>query len=524
MSSRLLPVPVSRTPTDGKLLTLPRGTQTVLRLRTPDHLPMDHNADQARHQAQQQRHRRHATVYDVRKASMDSENLRQYSRRRFEFAIKNLSNTDTDVNIFRINDVPRPNTTPHIPTQTNSSSLRTGPTQYGSLLYNRKPMMLSSIRVRPQSEAGKYSHTRGRTNPGIERALHQSNNDFFVRTTPVSRGQTPRPQCKISRQPGSDFFLIPNGGITEPRVRDFLPDYGNDMLHHEHTLDGTTCTRVSSRPEMCFMTTGSARRNGYMTDNASDTSSGSRHRQHRSASLTSARPASPCCWATSNTAHTADVARQVDSIHRVNITRHGTPLTCKWRTGSDCSSSGSLSLDDSSMSERPKCWVDDVTISSDASHHSQEDNEPFPSTDNKPNTQKLPANPTEANKASTQKALTSPPEGSKLNPQKSSPNHIEGMKNTQKTTFNLDDGSKLLRTGSGFMTVNEKVGSDTLNKGPGEGEGDAEDADEDIKDIPENAFPAFLCPSSEKKSRQTALKYWLANTCFSCADRRVPLV
>ncbi|XP_046585342.1 uncharacterized protein LOC124292316 [Haliotis rubra] len=499
----------------GKQVVNQECLDSLQRLRTPDHLPMDHNAAQARHQAQQQRHRRHTTVHDVRRASIDSENLRQYSKRRFEFAIKNLSNSDAAVNIFRINDVPRPNTTPHLPTQTCSSSLRTGPTQYGSVLYNRKPLMLSSIRVRPQSEDGKYSHTRGRTNPGIERALHQSNSDYIVKGTPDTRGQTSWPHSKTSRQPSSDLFLIPNGG-----VREFLPDYGDNRLQ-ENTLDGSTC--ISSRPEMCFMTSLAARRDGYMADNISETSSGSRHRQQRSTSMTSPLP-SQCRWATPNV---GNVGRQGDSMHRVNIGRLGRPLTGKWRTGSDCSSSGSLSSDDTSMSERPKCWVDDVTISSDASQHSQEDVEPVASTDNKSNTQRLPATPTEATKTGPQKGLSSQIEGSKINRQKSSPNLIEGPKNTQKVTSNLVDGAKLKRYGSGFINVNEQVGSETVNQGPGELDGDVEDAEKDIsdfKDVPENVFPTFVCPSSEKKSRQTALKYWLANTCFSCADRRVPLV
>ncbi|XP_067678674.1 uncharacterized protein [Haliotis asinina] len=510
MASRLRTVPpTTRTCSTDKLLTRPKGKQTVLRLRTPDHLPMDHSAAQARHQAQQQRHRRHTIVHDVRKASLDSENLRQYSKRRFEFAIKNLSNSDPAVNIFRINDVPRPNTTPHLPTQTCSNSLRTGPTQYGSVLYNKKPMMLSSIRVRPKSEPGKYSHTRGRTNPGIERALHQSNSDYMVRCTSDTRGQTPWPHSKTSRHPSSDHFLIPNDG-----VREFPPDYVNDRFQ-ENTVDGSTCTRISSRPEVCFMTSLSARREGYMADNISDTSSGSRHHQQQSTSLTSPLP-SQCRWATPN------VARPGESIHRVNIGRLGRPLTGKWRTGSDCSSSGSLSSDDTSMSERPKCWVDDVTISSDASQHSQEVMEAVTATDK--NTQKMPANPKEATKMGPQKGLSSQIEGSKLNRQKSSANLIEGPKNTQKETSNFVDGAKLKRSGSGLVNVNEQVGSETV---PGELDGDVEDAEKgigDFKDVPENVFPTFLCPSSEKKSRQTALKYWLANTCFSCADRRVPLV
>ena len=37
-------------------------------------------------------------------------------------------------------------------------------------------------------------------------------------------------------------------------------------------------------------------------------------------------------------------------------------------------------------------------------------------------------------------------------------------------------------------------------------------------------FPPFLCPSSEKKSREAAIKDWLAHTCFQTAHRGVPML
>ena len=37
-------------------------------------------------------------------------------------------------------------------------------------------------------------------------------------------------------------------------------------------------------------------------------------------------------------------------------------------------------------------------------------------------------------------------------------------------------------------------------------------------------FPPYLCPSSEKKSREAAIKDWLAHTCFQTAHRGVPML
>ncbi|XP_076462394.1 uncharacterized protein LOC143294795 isoform X2 [Babylonia areolata] len=49
--------------------------------------------------------------------------------------------------------------------------------------------------------------------------------------------------------------------------------------------------------------------------------------------------------------------------------------------------------------------------------------------------------------------------------------------------------------------------------------GDKEEEEEE-----EAALPRFLCPSSESKSRQAALKEWLVKTSFSAACRTVPLM
>ena len=41
---------------------------------------------------------------------------------------------------------------------------------------------------------------------------------------------------------------------------------------------------------------------------------------------------------------------------------------------------------------------------------------------------------------------------------------------------------------------------------------------------PELVLPRFMCPSSETKSRQAALKHWLAHSSFQEAVRTVPMV
>ena len=51
---------------------------------------------------------------------------------------------------------------------------------------------------------------------------------------------------------------------------------------------------------------------------------------------------------------------------------------------------------------------------------------------------------------------------------------------------------------------------------------EAEEILEPIEDEPQ--FPEFICPSSEDKSREYAVRLWLANSDFSRAVKTVPLL
>lgn len=51
---------------------------------------------------------------------------------------------------------------------------------------------------------------------------------------------------------------------------------------------------------------------------------------------------------------------------------------------------------------------------------------------------------------------------------------------------------------------------------------DKDKEDEQAKE--EIILPPFLCPSSEKKSREAALKDWLSKTCFRSGHKPVPVV
>lgn len=51
-----------------------------------------------------------------------------------------------------------------------------------------------------------------------------------------------------------------------------------------------------------------------------------------------------------------------------------------------------------------------------------------------------------------------------------------------------------------------------------------EETELEEEEEPEPVLPRFLCPSSEKKSKQVAIKEWLAKTSFATACRTVPIM
>ncbi|KAL8572269.1 hypothetical protein ACOMHN_022505 [Nucella lapillus] len=74
--------------------------------------------------------------------------------------------------------------------------------------------------------------------------------------------------------------------------------------------------------------------------------------------------------------------------------------------------------------------------------------------------------------------------------------------------------------------VKNKQASATKGGGRGKGGRRRKAAMEAVGDDEEGevVLPRFLCPSSESKSRQAAIKEWLAKTSFSSACRTVPLM
>ena len=125
----------------------------------------------------------------------------------------------------------------------------------------------------------------------------------------------------------------------------------------------------------------------------------------------------------------------------------------------------------------PHCWVDDATVTSDIS-----DQDPTDIADVNQ------INPTEVQKT---------PEVGKTPLIKRS-SQLE-LQKVEKTEVVESDHKQ---------SVENSIAPDVIN----------------LSEISEENLPSFLCPSSERKSREAAIKDWLSHTCFRSGHKGVPIV
>ncbi|XP_033736616.1 uncharacterized protein LOC117324895 isoform X2 [Pecten maximus] len=205
---------------------------STLQGREPRRYPMEYSREDSTRAGKQHQTLRKQLEQRVYNARVDSGSLRHYSLGLFDSVVQNLNKNDSNIKpkqlptkqpyTYNVSEkekerkVIRPQTAAH-----------NGPSQDGSLLYNKRGKVLNSIRLRPQSEpVGRYNHEKGKiVPPEIQKTLCQSNNEFRVLTSPMSI-HPPSPRSRSSSI--SDFKLVPlngTGSISEmSSVHDFNTD------------------------------------------------------------------------------------------------------------------------------------------------------------------------------------------------------------------------------------------------------------------------------------------------------------
>ena len=134
----------------------------------------------------------------------------------------------------------------------------------------------------------------------------------------------------------------------------------------------------------------------------------------------------------------------------------------------------------------PRCWVDDATVSSEGSHTKEES----------PESNNLLSIP--GKKKSRSKA------GSKS---KSGSVRSFKSRNSSRSKHSVRGKKKDVQR----VTIKDEVSL-------------VSDKPTEEKKTDEYEFPDFICPSSEEKSREAAVKNWLANVNFPVSARHVPLM
>ena len=218
--------------------------------RTLDKFPMKYSfADTSNHQ-HNQRIERARTQVAIQRALNSSNNLSNYTKRLFDDALlkvqsTSLSSSQTSSGSSSAQSSKSMGTSSSSLPSINGREPRkkrayismpqhSGPTPYGSVLYNKKPHLMNSIRMRSNSEPPMFEHIKTVPSPNIKMKLQRSNSLYKVITPSVtpsgSMGSIAAYSCPTPLG-YTDFVLLPNYHEAEPIVE--APE---DIVEPEHEL------------------------------------------------------------------------------------------------------------------------------------------------------------------------------------------------------------------------------------------------------------------------------------------------
>ncbi|PVD23237.1 hypothetical protein C0Q70_16500 [Pomacea canaliculata] len=498
----------------------------------------------------------------------ESESLRDYGRCRFQTAVESspvqdrrgpgpLSDDTRRRRPVTVSGYPSCPVTSRPPTN--------GPTRDGSVLYRTTPLVLSSIRTRPRSESvSRFNHLRGTTeiHPSIQQALMQSNCEYRLVTSSTSVDRDAGGQQPRARQ-GTGFIkfvpMVTREDVTPTQEeREETPppaplpplldepekvkktreegmsemgsyiDNKDDMGTQEATSEGRISDNVSVDENLEDKTKSSADRTvpGKVTRSGKVQEKVSTMQLRGSAKKKSPKQTVPAVVQRRVNGHNVSrvsfvslgcslvecVIRSPEQVRPPKVTSANQkkraspklpPPEVKSQpippsSPSSSKSAGSLSISTTSIIHHPRCWVDEVSISSDE----PEVEMPLLDISETVAPGGLQSFPTNTSRVGS-KAL------SLLPPAKQKSSIFQKVEDSQRPTVpNVD-------------TRVEEQESEKPPPPPQVMEG--EEKEEEEKEVV-LTFPQFLCPSSERRSRQVATKEWLAKSPFSAAIKTVPLM
>lgn len=488
--------------------------------RNLDNYPMPNTREDAQKSAQSHRtHRRH-TVQATGQNTAYSGALKSYSKQMFEFAVKcaneNHENNSQGKRVrsksehldrglnSSVHDGRQPlrrqgssySTTSNATVQCCASGSnpdracvsRTGPTPEGSILYNNKQRVLNSIRLRPSSES-QVARNFNNHRLSLRETSSDINRHFKVLQTNCKTSQ----ESRRSSVAGSDYVFIPVGEESDYHV---IPE----RVRHMSAVNSVFELNESDVSEDCFEEgTDGSLLNGYRNGDMGPLASTPPSHPHPPIQ----RPLLPPSTTSNIRLVSLDESSSSESDEEPEVPPTETKKADLPPSKTPQKGRGKIVIPEPEPEEKPappklvlkgpKCWVDDATITSEPSDTEGADEADGAEHDPLDNGDK-----------------------------KLKPDHICAPKDNKQQNGDITNDSKAVGEVNG--KENENLLLNELHTNMGCTEDVIVKATEPEVKEPEVHLPPFLCPSSERKSREAALKDWLSNTCFQSGNRHVPLV
>ncbi|XP_041358958.1 uncharacterized protein LOC121375529 [Gigantopelta aegis] len=445
-----------------------------MRRLTPDDLPMDHSRYDLYIMSKYRREQRLQTKQELRQIALESQSLREYSQRRFDYAVHTFAQGS------------RPGTClgqRHLLSCSHRPSTSTGPTRNGSVLYNKTPLLLNTLRLRPQSYTSSSFEHAPSVYPDIQRTLCESNCTYQVSHPPPETRAATAPAAPVE-----DFILVPlsNRNRLGDEFSAAAPAWtdGGSGVGSRH---GSSSERSLSKSRIDATFTQSSLKpaavspqvTGLSCSRASDGGEDDQAKKPEHEIEHHGSTAGALAVSKQSQRDEASIRLTVAEPPRRRRTAPGSAVPGSRH--SSLSSGGSLNA---AVTSTPVCWVDNATVSSDMSpeHMSEED-------------------------------------GEHADGDGAQPLDVDGNPVQTPQAAAVEDAN-VKTTAGGVVEETPAEVSPELQVVASLAAAD----DDDVEEEPTIELPTFLCPFSERKSRQEAIKLWLAKTSYTLAEKTVPLL
>ncbi|XP_052257817.1 uncharacterized protein LOC127862654 isoform X2 [Dreissena polymorpha] len=505
--------------------------------RTLDNFPMPHGREDAVRSALGFRAEKRDARQRINNVRNDSGSLRDYSKQMFEFSVKNANQMKTKptqrelTSRHRVNEERnmRLNSRSKLEASHRPDVWCNGPTAGESALNRCRRRTLNAIRIRtvPEPET-RFYHDRSSSCLSIRSTLHDKNRSFRLQSVNGVNNSRSDSIHSNSLVAGSEVIFVPLDDINEKYYSDLNGRSNLTSMLSMYTDNDDDTTRdpfddfdersLSIGPDFKPLDHSSrpgslVQRRGLLPANTpcqlrlvslDETTS-----ESESEELTEAPPPPP-----------PEVKKPDPPPGKLSVRRgkqvepEPEPEPVKVKL----------------ILKGPHCWVDDATVSSDQSERDElEIQDDVLQTENNETVKNVSAQGQQ--KTQTANVVKADPKAA-ANVVKADPKAAANLKTSSKNAADINKQTALAADSKQEMKnafekslqdLNAKEGPDMVKENVVTNHsqiiqnGDIKQNEECLKHSliqTEPVLPSFICPSSEKKSREAELKHWLASTCF----------